>query len=154
VVDYDRIDSPRRAAPSCAGFGRESSWCSRTRRQPEPADEVGELLAEGLIVHKLAATRAQRRDRVVELLESVGLDAADVGVPALVLGGQRQRIAIARALSVGPGCSSATSRCPRWTSSVQAQVLNLLLDMNDRGLTILFVAHDLAVVRNVCSRVR
>lgn len=120
-----------------------------------PRMMIGAMLEEALAVHGLAGDAVGRRRRAVELLELVGLlpEHAD-RYPHEFSGGQRQRIGIARALSVEPSfivCDEAVSALD---VSVQAQVLNLLADLKDQlGLTYLFIAHDLAVVKHVCDRV-
>jgi ABC-type oligopeptide transport system ATPase subunit len=120
-----------------------------------PRMSVYDLVGEGMLVHKLYPTEAKRRERVVEILESVGLGSIDMDRrPRSLSGGQRQRVAIARALAVGPRLLVCDEPVSSLDVSVQAQVLNLLQDMQEQlGLTILFVAHDLAVVRQVCSEV-
>jgi peptide/nickel transport system ATP-binding protein/oligopeptide transport system ATP-binding protein len=120
-----------------------------------PRMTVGELIGEGITVHKLAATASAQRGRVVELMGLVGLDARDVDrYPRSFSGGQRQRIAIARALAVEPQLLICDEAVSALDVSVQAQILNLLMDMRRRfGLTVLFVAHDLGVIRQICTDV-
>ncbi len=119
-----------------------------------PRMTVGETLAEALRVHRVVP-RAAVPGRVAELLELVRLPAAAAGrLPHQFSGGQRQRIAIARALSVEPELLIADEIVSALDVSVQAQVLNLLLEMQARlGLAMLFVSHDLRVVRHLAHSV-
>jgi oligopeptide transport system ATP-binding protein len=119
-----------------------------------PRMTVGASIAEPLVIHRLAQGRA-RTERVHELLEAVGLAPAAAGrYPHEFSGGQRQRIGIARALAVEPEFIVADEPVAAVDVSIQAQIINLLEDLQDRfGLTYLFIAHDLAVVRHICDRV-
>ena len=118
-----------------------------------PRMTVSEILGEALDTHKLAQNR--RAARIGELLERVGLNADHARrYPHEFSGGQRQRIGIARALAVEPDFIVADEPVSALDVSVQAQVLNLLQDLQrDLGLTMLFVAHDLAVVDYLCDEV-
>jgi len=118
-----------------------------------PRMTVAEILGEALDTHKLAQNR--RAERIGELLERVGLNADHSRrYPHEFSGGQRQRIGIARALAVEPDFIVADEPVSALDVSVQAQVLNLLQDLQrDLGLTMLFVAHDLAVVDYLCDDV-
>jgi oligopeptide/dipeptide ABC transporter ATP-binding protein len=118
-----------------------------------PRMMVGDIIAEPLLVNDVPA--AQRQKRVRELLDLVGLPAAArTRFPHAFSGGQRQRIGIARALALDPTLVVADEPVSALDVSVQAQIINLLLDLQDRlRLSMLFVAHDLGVVRHVSDRV-
>ncbi len=119
-----------------------------------PRMRVRDTVREPLEIHGLVA-RGQRDRRVVTLLEEVGIAAALAGCyPHELSGGQRQRVGIARALAVEPELLVCDEPVSALDVSVQAQVLNLLADLRDRrGLTYLFIAHDLAVVRHIADQV-
>jgi len=119
-----------------------------------PRMTVRDTLREPLEIHRLAAG-AERDARVAALLQEVGLDPAlAAAYPHELSGGQRQRVGIARALSVQPAFLVCDEPVSALDVSVQAQVLNLLADLQQRrGLTYLFIAHDLAVVRHIADDV-
>ena len=121
----------------------------------DPRTRIGDALEEGLIIHRLKDTGAERRARVIELLDLVGLRASHVDrFPHEFSGGQRQRIGIARALAVGPDFLVADEPVSALDVSVQAQIINLLESLQKQfGLAMLFIAHDLAVVRHTATNV-
>jgi len=120
-----------------------------------PRLTVGAIIGEALQIHKLAASRKAMEERVVELLETVGLQPDHLGrFPHEFSGGQRQRIGIARALAVEPKLVVCDEPVSALDVSIQAQVINLLEDLQDKfGLTYLFIAHDLSVVEHISDRV-
>ena len=121
----------------------------------DPRQSVESLLTEGLSAHGMDTDKAATRQRLRELMSDVGLPAAALSkYPHEFSGGQRQRIGIARALSVQPDLIVADEPVSALDVSIQAQVINLMQDLQDKlGLTYLVVAHDLAVVRHVSDRI-
>ncbi|MDP3936868.1 MAG: dipeptide ABC transporter ATP-binding protein [Deltaproteobacteria bacterium] len=119
-----------------------------------PRMQVGDIVGEALTIHGIASG-SERRERIVELLRIVGLAPEAYGRYAHEFsGGQRQRIGIARALAVIPKLIIADEPVSALDVSIQAQILNLLLDLQERfELTYLFISHDLRVVKNVSDRV-
>jgi ABC-type oligopeptide transport system ATPase subunit len=119
-----------------------------------PRLRVGEIVEEGLVVHRIG-TRAERQARAEELFHLVGLDPGHRDrYPQEFSGGQRQRIGLARALALEPSFLIADEPVSALDVSIQAQVINLLLDLQEQlSLTLLFISHDLRLVRHLCPRV-
>ncbi len=117
-----------------------------------PRMTVGEIVAEPLLIHRIGS-RSERQDKVVQMLERVGLEANHRNrYPHAFSGGQRQRIGIARALILRPSLVVADEAVSALDVSVRAIVLDLLKELQaEMGLTYLFVSHDLSVVRQVCD---
>lgn len=120
-----------------------------------PRMKVSDIIAEGIDIHGLAATPEERKQRVYELLETVGLNREHAGrYPHEFSGGQRQRIGIARALAVQPDFIIADEPISALDVSIQAQVVNLMKQLQkEKGLTYLFIAHDLSMVKYISDRI-
>jgi oligopeptide transport system ATP-binding protein len=120
-----------------------------------PRMTVADIVGEALDIHALADRRSARQNRIEELLEAVGLDTEHARrYPHEFSGGQRQRIGIARALAVEPRLIVCDEPVSALDVSVQAQIINLLQDLQQRrGIAYLFIAHDLAVVEHISRRV-
>lgn len=120
-----------------------------------PRMTVEDIVAEGLDIHRLVGSKSERRKRVQELLEIVGLNPEHLSrYPHEFSGGQRQRIGIARALAVEPEFIIADEPISALDVSIQAQVVNLMRRLQrEKGLTYLFIAHDLSMVKHISDRV-
>lgn len=120
-----------------------------------PRLKVMDIVAEGIDIHHLATDKRDRKKRVYDLLETVGLSKEHANrYPHEFSGGQRQRIGIARALAVEPEFIIADEPISALDVSIQAQVVNLLLKLQrERGITFLFIAHDLSMVKYISDRI-
>lgn len=120
-----------------------------------PRMTVADIIAEGLDIHKLTKTKKERMQRVHELLQTVGLNKEHANrYPHEFSGGQRQRIGIARALAVDPEFIIADEPISALDVSIQAQVVNLMKELQkEKGLTYLFIAHDLSMVKYISDRI-
>jgi len=121
----------------------------------DPRMNIGEIVGEPLIIHKITNNRKEREKKVKNLLDIVGLNTAHVKrYPHEFSGGQRQRIGIARALALNPKLIICDESVSALDVSIQAQIINLLEELQERyKLTYLFIAHDLCVVKHISTRV-
>lgn len=121
----------------------------------DPRMTVGDIVGEAVDIHKLAADKNDRKERIYEMLERVGLNSEHANrYPHEFSGGQRQRIGIARALAVNPEFIVCDEPISALDVSIQAQVVNMFEDLQQElGLTYLFIAHDLNVVKHISNRI-
>jgi oligopeptide/dipeptide ABC transporter ATP-binding protein len=120
-----------------------------------PRKTVGTIVGEPFVIHRIEHDEGRRKRRVQELMEQVGLNPEHYNrYPHEFSGGQRQRIGVARAIALKPKLVVADEPVSALDVSIQAQIINLLADLQSQlGLTMVFIAHDLSVVRHVCDRV-
>ena len=121
----------------------------------DPRMTIGDIVGEAIDIHKLAANKQERRERIIHLLQRVGLNSEHANrYPHEFSGGQRQRVGIARALAVDPEFIVCDEPVSALDVSIQAQVVNMFEDLQEElGLTYLFIAHDLSVVRHISDRI-
>lgn len=121
----------------------------------DPRMTVGDIVGEAIDIHKLAANRKERQERIIRMLERVGLNSEHANrYPHEFSGGQRQRVGIARALAVDPEFIVCDEPVSALDVSIQAQVVNMFEELqNEMGLTYLFIAHDLSIVKHISNRI-
>ena len=121
----------------------------------DPRMTVGDIVGEAIEVHKMAASKQERYDIIIEMLQRVGLNSEHANrYPHEFSGGQRQRVGIARALAVRPQFIVCDEPISALDVSIQAQVINMFEDLQaDMGLTYLFIAHDLSAVKHISNRI-
>ena len=121
----------------------------------DPRMTVGDIVGEAIDIHKLAANRKERQERIIRMLERVGLNSEHANrYPHEFSGGQRQRVVIARALAVDPEFIVCDEPVSALDVSIQAQVVNMFEELqNEMGLTYLFIAHDLSIVKHISNRI-
>lgn len=121
----------------------------------DPRMTVADIVGEAIDIHKLAASKKDRQDRIISMLEKVGLNSEHANrYPHEFSGGQRQRVGIARALAVEPEFIVCDEPISALDVSIQAQVVNMFEDLQaEIGLTYLFIAHDLSVVKHISNRI-
>ena len=157
IISFDGMDISGR-------IGRSDEKALRTRMQMifqdpmaslNPRKTVGEIIGEGLDIHHACNTKAERDEKVGDILEKVGLSREHrVRYPHQFSGGQRQRVGIARALIMNPKLIIADECISALDVSIQAQVVNLMKDIQDEtGLAYLFIAHDLSMVKYISDRI-
>lgn len=121
----------------------------------DPRITVGDIVGEAIDIHKLAANKRERHDMIISMLERVGLNSEHANrYPHEFSGGQRQRVGIARALAVNPQFIVCDEPISALDVSIQAQVVNMFEELQEQmGLTYLFIAHDLSVVKHISDRI-
>lgn len=155
-VRYAGVDLASFAPRELRSFRRKAQMVFQSPMASlNPRMTVAESVGEALAIHGLASSQGVRRVRIMDLLNKVGLSREYLDrYPQTLSGGQCQRVSIARALAAGPEFIVADEPVSALDVSVQAQVLNLLSDLqHELGLTVLFISHDLGVVRYICDRI-
>jgi oligopeptide/dipeptide ABC transporter ATP-binding protein len=155
-VVFDGSDITRLKGAALKAIRREMQMVFQDPQSSlNPRKTIGSIIAEPFAIHKLLPDKDERKREVQRLMETVGLNPEHYNrYPHEFSGGQRQRIGVARAIALSPKLLIADEPVSALDVSIQAQVLNLLRDLQRRlGLTLVFIAHDLSVVRYMCDRV-
>ncbi len=156
TVDFDGTDIAGLARKQLVPFRRDVQMVFQDPYSSlNPRQTIGSIIGTPLDIHGIATGEGERKRRVQELMDLVGLNPEHYNrLPHEFSGGQRQRIGIARAIALGPKLLVADEPVSALDVSIQAQVLNLLRQLQrDLNLTLLFIAHDLSVVRYMCDRI-
>jgi oligopeptide/dipeptide ABC transporter ATP-binding protein len=155
-IDFEGTDITRLKGAALKAVRREVQMIFQDPYSSlNPRKTIGSIIGEPFAIHGMLPDRGERKQAVQKLMESVGLNPEHYNrYPHEFSGGQRQRIGVARALALNPKLLIADEPVSALDVSIQAQVLNLLRDLQRRlGLTVVFIAHDLSVVRHMCDRV-
>jgi peptide/nickel transport system ATP-binding protein/oligopeptide transport system ATP-binding protein len=155
-IRFDGHDITRSKGSALKAIRREVQMVFQDPQSSlNPRKTIGSIIGEPFAIHRLLPDKSERKREVQRLMETVGLNPEHYNrYPHEFSGGQRQRIGVARALALSPKLLIADEPVSALDVSIQAQVLNLLRDLQRRlGLTLVFIAHDLSVVRHMCDRV-
>jgi oligopeptide transport system ATP-binding protein len=155
-IDFEGVDITRVKGARLKAIRREVQMIFQDPQSSlNPRKTIGSIIGEPFAIHELLKQKDERKREVQRLMETVGLNPEHYNrYPHEFSGGQRQRIGVARALALNPKLLIADEPVSALDVSIQAQVLNLLRDLQRRlGLTVVFIAHDLSVVRHMCDRV-
>ena len=155
-INFEGEDIGRRKGASLKALHREMQMIFQDPYSSlNPRKTVGSIIADPFVIHGILKSEAERKRRVQELMDRVGLNPEHYNrYPHEFSGGQRQRIGVARAIALEPKVLVADEPVSALDVSIQAQVLNLLRELQrEMGLTLIFIAHDLSVVRHMCDRV-
>ncbi|MDY2794828.1 MAG: oligopeptide/dipeptide ABC transporter ATP-binding protein [Peptostreptococcus porci] len=155
-VIYDGIDTKTLKSKEIRAFRKKVQMIFQDPYASlDPKMTIGDIIAEGIRVHFKGMSEKQIQERVTELLKTVGLNAEhSARFPRELSGGQRQRIGIARALAIEPDFIVCDEPISALDVSIQAQVVNLLIDLQKKkGLTYLFISHDLSMIKHISDRI-
>jgi peptide/nickel transport system ATP-binding protein/oligopeptide transport system ATP-binding protein len=156
TITFDGLDVGAQQGDALKALRREMQMVFQDPYSSlNPRKSVGSIIADPFVIHGLYAGQGERKRRVQDLMDRVGLNPEHYNrYPHEFSGGQRQRIGVARAIALEPKLLIADEPVSALDVSIQAQVLNLLRELQrDLGLTLVFIAHDLSVVRHMCDRV-